>query len=72
MIQYIEQYLSRPEVFHKIASMYPAAGQGLPSNIKMNTLEGTIEKIARDVYIQRKHAALINAGLLRLQDIENG
>lgn len=72
MIQYIEQYLSRPEVFHKVASMYPSAGQGLPTNVRRDTLEGAIEKIARNVYIQRRQSALINAGLLSLQDLENG
>ena len=72
MIQYIEQYLSRPEVFRKVASMYPAAGRGLPPNIRRDTLEGAIEKIARNAYVQRRQSALITAGLLSLQDIENG
>jgi hypothetical protein len=72
MIQYIEQYLSRPEVFQKIAAMYPSAGQGLPTNIQRDTLEGAIEKIAAAAYLQRKQSALINSGLLSLQEIENG
>lgn len=71
MINYIEQYVRRPDVSSKLASMYPAF-RGVPESVSAHSLEDAVAKIAANSYYQKKQAALIQSGLLSLKDIENG
>jgi len=70
MIQYIEQFLSQPQVFNKIAKMYPNAGRAVPGDLqKIANLEQAIGEIAARSYLQKKESALIRAGLNELKEI---
>jgi hypothetical protein len=69
MINFIEQYLSRPEVFTKIASTYPNAGAGLPTDFPVLPLKEAVANLAARSYLQRKEAALITSGLHSLGEI---
>ena len=69
MIEYIEQYLSRPDVFTKVSSMYPNAGAGLPTDFPVVPLKEAVANLAARSYLQRKEAALITSGLYSLGEI---
>lgn len=69
MLEQINQYLDNPEVFRKIASMYPQAATGLPQGIERTDLPGAVYSIAKKAYFQKKQAALITAGLQCLEEL---
>lgn len=67
--KYIEQYLSHPEVFHKVARAFPQAQRGLPAGIEPLDATEAVYAIAKKAYLQKKQAQLVSDGLSRLEEL---
>ena len=70
MLQHLEQYLTRPDVIKQLSKKFPNAS-GVPSNIKVASLEQAVAELASKSYLKRKNDALISTGLQSLKDIDN-
>jgi len=70
MLHHLEQYLTRPDVIKQLSRKFPNAS-GVPSNIKVASLEEAVGEIAARSYIKRKNDALILTGLQSLKDVGN-
>lgn len=70
--QAIINYVNRPDVFEKLAQKFPQAAVGVPSEIKVSSIEDAIYEVASSRYMQKKQAALISAGLKELGELQNG
>lgn len=70
MIDQVVQYLNDPKVFSKIASMYPNAATGVPSDVpKGISLSDAVMDLSARAYYQRKEAQLILEGLKSLKEV---
>lgn len=69
--QYIEQYLYQPEVFHKVAQVFPQAATGLPPNIGPQGLEQAVYELAKKAHYLRTRSAAVSEGLRHLSEISN-
>ena len=70
--QAIINYVNRPDVFEKLAQKFPQAATGVPSEIKVSSIEEAVCELAASRYIQKKQAALIASGLRELGELQNG
>lgn len=70
--QAIINYINQPQVFSKLASQYPQAANGLPRATKVSSLDEAVYTLARNSYMQKKEAAIIQAGLQELKELQNG
>lgn len=70
--QAIINYINQPEVFNKLAQQFPQASNGLPRNNAVSSIEEAVYTVARNSYLQKKEAAIIQAGLQELRELTNG
>lgn len=67
--QAVINYINQPQVFSKLARQFPQAANGVPRGTKVSSLEEAVYTLARNRYMQKKEAAIIQAGLQELREL---